>query len=101
MFATKKHQPREIVSGTVGRIGPFLVVGGSSLTYELMLDGHEHSFWIGAIQGLPPTSRIHLTKVGDAVEFEAMQAEEGKTYRIGVEASFKNHSLAKEKTLAE
>jgi hypothetical protein len=30
-----------------------------------------------------------------------MQAEEGKTYRIGVEASFKNHSLAKEKTLAE
>lgn len=94
MFATKKHKPREILSGTVCRIGTFLVVGGSSLTYELMLDGHVYSFLIGAMQGLPPTSRIHLTKVGDAVEFEAMQAEEGKTYRIGLEASFKNHSLA-------
>ena len=101
MFGAKKRDTRKLVSGTVRRIGPFLVVSASSLTYELMLDGHTHSFRIGARHGLRPTSLIHVTRVGDAVEFEVTPAAEGQDYHIGIEDTFKNLSLAQERTSAK
>lgn len=100
MFGAKQRDTRKLVSGTVRRIGPFLVVSASSLTYELMLDGHALSFRIGARHGLRPTSLIHLTRIGDAVEFEVTPVEKGQDYQIGIEDTFKNLSLAQEQTSA-
>ncbi|CAJ0702503.1 hypothetical protein LMG18091_03700 [Ralstonia wenshanensis] len=94
MFAKKTTEKNEVVSGTVTRIGSFLFAGASSLTYELMLAGHEHPFLIGATTGSRPTSRIHLTAAGDLVEFEARPAKDQQDYRIGIESSFQNRSLA-------
>ena len=82
----------ETVSGTVSRIGPFLEVGASGLTYELRLEGQDGAYLLG----MPPDSRrcgIHLTRAGDVVEFGLLAGRQKDRSRRGLLSTFRNLTL--------
>ncbi len=92
MFSSDK-EPGERISGTVERFGGFMDGGGAFMTYEVHLEGQPVPFCVGAPPRRRPVSLVHLTQVGDHIEFEALSRRLNEDFRRALEASFKNHTL--------